>query len=80
MSLFGSVLRDDFRSDSDIDVLISFKQGKVPGLQFVTMASELEQLFGKPVDVLTRAAVERSRNYIRKKEILDSAEVVYATK
>ena len=78
MALFGSVLRDGFRSDSDIDVLIVFEPGGVPGLQYVSMASELSQLFGRPVDVLTRTTVERSSNFIRRKEILESAEVIYA--
>ena len=78
LSLFGSVLRDDFSGESDIDVLVEFESGGVPGIRFVSMASELSILFGRPVDVLTRSAVERSPNYIRRKEILESAEVVYA--
>jgi len=79
LSLFGSVLRDDFGRDSDIDVLVEFEPGGVPGIRFVSMTSELSLLLGRPVDVLTRPAVERSPNHIRRKEILESAEVVYAT-
>ena len=79
-SLFGSVLRDDFSSESDIDVLIEFEPDCVLGLEFVSMADELESMFGRPVDVLTRSAVERSENYIRRKSILESTELVYATK
>ncbi len=79
LALFGSVLRGDFHEDSDIDVLIEFETGSLPGIRFVSMATELSQLFGRPVDVLTRSAVERSPNYIRRKEILGSAEVIYAT-
>ena len=78
LSLFGSVLRDDFTSDSDIDVMVKFEPDSVPGIRFVSMASELSLLLGRPVDVVTRSAVERSPNYIRRKEILGSAEVVYA--
>jgi len=78
LSLFGSVLRDDFSEGSDIDVLVELEPGGVPGIRFVSMASELSSLFGRPVDVLTRSAVERSPNYIRRNEILGSAEVVYA--
>ena len=78
MSLFGSVLRDDYNHESDIDVLVEFEPGSVPGLQFCSMASELSCLLGRPVDILTRTAVERSPNYIRRRTILESAEVIYA--
>ena len=80
MSLFGSVLRDDFDPESDIDVLVEFEPGGVPGIQFVSMASELSHLLGRPVDVLTRSAIERSSNHIRRKGILESAEVIYAAR
>ena len=80
LSLFGSVLRDDFVSSSDIDVLVDFEPGCVPGLRFVSMAEELERLFKRPVDVVTRSAVEHSANFIRRKEILESAEAIYETK
>ncbi len=78
LALFGSVLRDDFGPDSDIDVMVEFEPGGVPGLRFVSMATELSDLFGRPVDVLTRSAVERSPNYVRRNRILESAEIVYA--
>ena len=80
LSLFGSVLRDDFGRESDIDVLVEFEPDGVPGLRFVSMASELSRLLGRPVDVVTRSAVERSPNYIRRKAILESAEVIYAAR
>ena len=80
LSVFGSVLRDDFNRESDIDVLVEFEPGCVPGIQFVSMASELSHLLGRPVDVLTRSAVERSPNYIRRRRILESAEVIYAAR
>ncbi len=80
LSLFGSVLRDDFVRESDIDVLVEFEPGGVPGIQFVSMALELSRLLGRPVDVVTRPAVERSPNYIRRREILDSAQVIYAAR
>ena len=78
MSIFGSALRSDFGPDSDIDVLIEFKNGKVPGLAFVDMAEEMEQMFGRPVDLVTRFAIERSKNPLRRKEILGSAKVIHA--
>ncbi len=79
LSLFGSVLRDDFSRESDIDVLVAFEPGCAPGFGFVRMANELSELFGRPVDVLTRSAVERSANHLRRKAILESVEVVHAT-
>ena len=79
-ALFGSVLRDDFRPDSDIDVLVSFRPGARPGwLDRVAMAEELRQLFGRPVDLVDRQAVEESPNYIRRRSILESAQVIYGT-
>ena len=78
MSIFGSALRSDFGPDSDIDVLIEFENGKVPGLAFVSMAEEIEQMFGRPVDLVTRFAIERSKNPLRRKEILGSAKVIHA--
>ncbi|MCL4250495.1 MAG: nucleotidyltransferase domain-containing protein [Anaerolineae bacterium] len=78
LSLFGSVLRDDFRPDSDIDVLVQFKAGVRYRLaDLVQMGDELESIFGRPVDLLDRVAVERSPNYIRRKIIFDSERVVY---
>ncbi len=79
-ALFGSVLRDDFRSDSDVDVLVSFPSREATPSLFdhVDMQDELAGIFGRPVDLLTRAGVEDSRNPIRKRSILDSARVVYA--
>ncbi len=79
MAFFGSVLREDFRPDSDIDVLVEFEPGHVPGLAFFTMQQELAQLFGREVDLLTFKGIESSRNYIRRKAILGSARVVYAS-
>ena len=79
MSLFGSVLRPDFRADSDIDVLVEFASSYRPTLlDLGRMQGELEGVFGRSVDLLTRQGVERSRNPYRKQSILSSAQVVYA--
>ena len=79
MSLFGSVLRDDFGPDSDIDVLIRFRSERTPGLfGMAGMERELAELFRHRVDLVSRAAIEGSRNYIRRKAILESAQVIYA--
>ena len=70
-SLFGSVLRDDFRPDSDIDVLVSFAPEAHWSLfDLAAMEEELEALLGRRVDLLTREGVEQSHNWIRRKEIL----------
>ncbi len=79
LALFGSVLRDDFGPDSDIDVLIRFKTERTPGLFGIAgMEQELADLLARKVDLVHRAAIEESRNYIRRKAILESARVVYA--
>jgi predicted nucleotidyltransferase len=53
LSLFGSVLRDDFRPDSDIDVLVEFEPGKTPGFAFVSMEDELSRMARRKVDLRT---------------------------
>jgi predicted nucleotidyltransferase len=76
MSLFGSVLSKDFSSDSDIDVLVSFKADAGWGLfDFVDMLDELEGIFGRKVDMVEKEAL---RNPFRKQRILGNKEVVYA--
>lgn len=79
LALFGSVLRDDFRPDSDIDVLVNFAPDAGHSLfDLVHMQDELHGMFGREVDLVERATIESSRNYLRRKAILESAEVVYA--
>ena len=79
LALFGSVLRDDFGPQSDIDVLVSFlPEAKHGLLDLVAMEEELGRLLGRKVDLVSRRGIERSRNYIRRRAILDSAEVIYA--
>jgi predicted nucleotidyltransferase len=78
-ALFGSVLRDDFRPDSDVDVLLTFApDSRVSLFDFVDMQDELEAAFGRRVDVVSRRGVELSENPYRRSSILDSARVVYA--
>lgn len=79
LALFGSVLRDDFGPESDVDVLVSFEP-RVPHtlLDIVRMQEELSGILGRKVDLIERAAVEKSRNYIRRKAILQSAETIHA--
>jgi len=79
LALFGSVLRDDFGPQSDIDVLATFDPAASLSLfDIVAAESELQQIFGRPVDLLERSSVERSENWIRRRRILDSARTIYA--
>ncbi len=76
--LFGSVLRGDFRSDSDIDATVKFAPNSRCGLfELVRMKRELEAVFGRDVDLLTKKSIEQSENWIRRKEILGSARLIY---
>ena len=74
-SLFGSVLRDDFRPDSDIDVLVSIDPKAHIGLfEIAQMGIELEEIIKRPVDLVEK---EGLRNSYRRSEILSTAEVIY---
>jgi predicted nucleotidyltransferase len=76
--LFGSVLRDDFDAQSDIDVLITFAEGVIRTFsEDLDMETEFAALVGRNVDLVERGLVEKSRNYIRRKRILKSARVLY---
>ena len=79
-AIFGSALRGDFRSDSDIDVLVSFApQAHVTLFDMVEMQDELKAIFGREVDLISRRGVENSRNYLRRKAILESAQVIHVS-
>ena len=75
-ALFGSVLRDDFRPDSDVDVLVEFATDHGWSLyDVVDMEDELRALFGRPVDLVMKGGL---KNPIRRREILRTRQVVYA--
>lgn len=77
-SLFGSVLTDNFRPDSDVDIMVSFETGLRRTLfDLAAMKRELAEIFHRPVDLVTRRGVEESRNPFRRKAILSSAETVH---
>jgi uncharacterized protein len=73
LALFGSVLRDDFEPESDVDVLVEFEQGHVPGLSFFAMQTELSDLLGRPVDLNTPQFLSR---YYRD-SVVEEAEILY---
>lgn len=75
-ALFGSVLRDDFRPDSDIDVLVSFEEKAGWSLyDIVEMKDELKAVFGRDVDLVEKGAV---RNPFRRHSIMTNREILYA--
>ena len=77
-ALFGSVLRDDFRPDSDIDVLVKFDENARTMLfDLDRMEEELKDMFGRDVDLVSQLGVEMSMNHMRKRAVLDSALTIY---
>lgn len=79
LSVFGSVLRDDFGPESDVDFLVVFKENDLgPWMgKLSDFERDLTQLLGRKADVVLKGGVESSENYIRRKHILNSARVVY---
>jgi predicted nucleotidyltransferase len=73
LALFGSVLRSDFTTDSDVDVLVEFEPGHIPGLAFFGMEDDLSEIFGRKVDLNTPGFLSP---YFRD-EVLTEAEVLY---
>jgi predicted nucleotidyltransferase len=74
LSLFGSAVRGELREDSDIDLLVEFEPGHVPGLAFFTMQNELSEILGRKVDLNTPQFLSR---YFRD-QVLSEAELQYA--
>jgi uncharacterized protein len=76
-ALFGSILREDFRPDSDVDCLVTFaREAQWTLFDMAEMQEELQALFGHEVHLVSRRGLESSRNYLRREAILSSAEVV----
>ena len=73
LAFFGSVLREGFRADSDVDVLVEFEPGQTPGLGFIRIQDELSELLGRQVDLVTFKGLNRR---IRDR-VLRSAAVQY---
>ncbi len=75
LSLFGSVLRNDFGADSDVDFLVSFGANSNWTLfDFAQMEEELAEIIGQPIDLVSKRAIEQSPNWKRKARILNSAQ------
>jgi uncharacterized protein len=80
LALFGSVLRADFRPDSDVDVLVTFADDADWGLlAHVQMQQELAAILQRPIDLISKRALERSPNWVRRDVILNTAQVLVST-
>lgn len=78
LALFGSVLRDDFGPDSDVDLLVTFApDADWSLLDHIRMQQELAELLGRSVDLVSKRAIEHSANPLRRREILSNARSVY---
>ena len=78
LELFGSALRDDFRPDSDVDVLCTLlPNSRCTLLGWAAIRVKLEEVFGRRVDLVSRPAFERSRNPHRREAILGTATPIY---
>ncbi len=78
LELFGSVLRDDFRPDSDIDLLVTWDdRSRWTLLDFAQMHEDFAQLFDHPVDLASKRAIEQSDNPLRRAAILQSTQLLY---
>ena len=78
LELFGSALRDDFSGKSDVDLLATMRPDAKCGLlEWVAMQEELERIIGRPVDLVSRRAIERSQNEYRKRPILSCTAPIY---
>lgn len=79
LELFGSVLRDDFDEQSDIDLLVTFATDFHPYIRdYLAMEDELRQMFGRQVDLIKRQLIETSRNWVRRRNILKDTQLIYA--
>lgn len=80
LALFGSALRSDFRSESDIDLLVEFKPDSGISLfDIVDLKNEFEMLFGREVDIVSKNAIKKSRNHLKRKGILENYKIIYAS-
>jgi len=78
LALFGSILRDDFKPDSDVDVLVDFSpEARWTLFHLLDMREELMQLFGREVDLVTKRGLMNSRNNLRREAILSTVKVIY---
>jgi len=81
LALFGSVLRDDFRPDSDIDILVTFHSNcELDLMDLVRLEYDLEDWLHREVDLFEKETVKQDRNWIRRQEILNNHQVIYESR
>jgi len=80
LAIFGSALREDFNEKSDVDLLVEFKPNSGISLfDIVDLKEAFESFLGREVDIVSKKAIQMSRNYLKKKAILDNYRVIYAS-
>jgi len=80
VAVFGAALRDDFRPDSGVELLVTFApEGRWSHFDLINMQNELELIFDRKVELVERKALEQSLNAARRKNILGNLEVIYTT-
>ncbi len=78
LAVFGSILTPEFSPSSDIDLLVLFEEGEAPSIfELVQMREDFKDLFRRPVDIVSRKAIERSSNPYRKEEIIGTSQMIY---
>lgn len=78
LGVFGSVVRDDFGPDSDIDFLVDYDpERKYTIDDLLDMKDEMKEMFGREVDLVSRSIIERSENYLRRELIFETTEIIY---
>ena len=78
LSVFGSILREDFKLDSDIDLLVKFDPNAHISLtDMIKIENELKILLKRNIDLVSKKAIENSKNWIRRQDILNNSEIIY---
>ncbi|QUS62153.1 nucleotidyltransferase domain-containing protein [Synechocystis sp. PCC 7339] len=78
LSVFGSILREDFNFNSDIDLLVKFDtKAHISLMDIIKIENEFKILLKRNIDLVSKKAIENSKNWIRRQNILDSAEIIY---
>lgn len=81
LAIFGSILRQDFHPDSDIDLLVTFDpQAKISLMDLVRIQQHLEDLTGRKIDLIEKRSIENSHNWIRRQNILETAKTIYESR
>jgi hypothetical protein len=78
LALFGSILREDFGTDSDVDLLVDFSPGKkISLLDLLELEYQFSEILERPIDLVEKQAIIQSPNWIRRQEVLNTAQIIY---